>query len=59
MKGEIRVAMGSVSSGLIVDFFHFYLDVEICVLCKDYYINPSLFFPPQNENNHIIDTVGK
>jgi len=46
MKGEIRVAKGSVSSGLIVDFFHFYLDVEICVLCKDYYINPSLFFFP-------------
>jgi hypothetical protein len=30
--------MGSVSSGLIADFFHFYLDVEVCVLCKDYYI---------------------
>jgi hypothetical protein len=59
MKGEIRVAKGSVSSGLIVDFFHFYLDVEICVFCKDYYINPSLFFSPQNENNQIIDTVGK
>jgi len=46
MKGEIRVAKGSVSSGLIVDFFHFYLDVEICVFGKDYYINPSLFFFP-------------